>query len=179
MMGYNANLNSSANANANASTNTNINANANTNTANLNGNANSNLDGSLVSMSNGSGYSSRPGTGTRSASASATVPVLPPAHELEIVRRLGTGSYAIVYLAREVLRRPKSSRPSWDADEDDIGLVIGGHMDCVGIEGFGNGASRRNGYSEDVVYGREFAVKCLSKANLDDQALAAQLAEVR
>ena len=29
------------------------------------------------------------------------------------------------------------------------------------------------------MYGREFAVKCLSKANLDDQALAAQLAEVR
>ncbi|TFK75350.1 kinase-like protein [Pluteus cervinus] len=80
------------------------------------------------------------------------------AKEFEVVRRLGTGSYAVVYLVAEVLSRPPPS-------ED-------GHMSTIGS-------------MEDLksprlptTYGREFAVKCLSKANLDQEALAAQMSEV-
>ncbi|KAI6021491.1 CAMK/CAMK-unique protein kinase [Pisolithus microcarpus] len=55
------------------------------------------------------------------------------ATEFQVVRKLGTGSYAVVYLVRESY----------------------------------------------VSYGREFALKCLSKANLDEEALIAQLSEVK
>ncbi|KAF8868082.1 kinase-like domain-containing protein [Infundibulicybe gibba] len=60
--------------------------------------------------------------------------------EFEVVRRLGTGSYAVVYLVQE-LDGQLLSRP-------------------------------------DTVYGSKYAIKCLSKANLDDEALAAQMSEV-
>lgn len=160
-MKYNANLSSSGNAKTNGNTNINTNI---------------GLESSL--SPNSSGYSLRLALRTNTNTSS----VLPPAPELEIVRRLGTGSYAIVYLAREALRfsrpaalRPSSTRSKTEDDGDgDDGMVVGGRMDSVG-----HGASKGNRSSENVIYGREFAVKCLSKANLDDQALAAQLAEVR
>ncbi|KII92140.1 hypothetical protein PLICRDRAFT_36930 [Plicaturopsis crispa FD-325 SS-3] len=85
-------------------------------------------------------------------------PPSPPAHELEVVRRLGTGSYAVVYLVREVLRR---RQPSLE--------------DLVGAMDLPDASSTT---SDDVIYGREFAIKCLSKANLDEDALASQLSEV-
>ncbi|KAF8904380.1 kinase-like domain-containing protein [Gymnopilus junonius] len=79
-----------------------------------------------------------------------------PAQELEVIRQLGTGSYAVVYLVREVLFRPLPS--------DD------GHMSTIGLMEFDN--------KPQTVYGREYAIKCLSKANLDDDALALQMSEV-
>ena len=78
------------------------------------------------------------------------------ASEFEVIRELGTGSYAIVYLVREVLSR---SAPSED-----------GHCGTLDLGD--------TPYTPYVSYGREFALKCLSKANLDEDALAAQLSEV-
>ncbi|KAE9408551.1 kinase-like protein [Gymnopus androsaceus JB14] len=80
-----------------------------------------------------------------------------PAKEFEVVRRLGAGSYAVVYLVCEVLYRPPS--------ED-------GHM--VGAMDLDDTSRPR----PSTVYGREYALKCLSKANLDEDALAAQMSEV-
>ncbi|KAL0956149.1 hypothetical protein HGRIS_002311 [Hohenbuehelia grisea] len=82
------------------------------------------------------------------------------ATEFQVVKRLGTGSYAVVYLVREVLARTPGS--------EDGHMPMLGHMDIDGRP-----ASRSS-----ITYGREFAIKCLSKANLDDDALAAQLTEV-
>lgn len=86
--------------------------------------------------------------------------VTEPAQEFEVVRRLGSGSYAVVYLVKEVLSR---SPPSED-----------GHMSTIGAMEFDGHLSRR----PETVYGREYAIKCLSKANLDEEALDAQLTEV-
>lgn len=83
-----------------------------------------------------------------------------PAQEFEVVRRLGAGSYAVVYLVREVLYRPPPS-------EDD-------HVAAVGAMEFDDMSK-----GPSTVYGREYAIKCLSKENLDEEALTAQLAEVR
>ncbi|KAJ7594754.1 hypothetical protein C8J56DRAFT_448170 [Mycena floridula] len=82
-----------------------------------------------------------------------------PAKEFEVVRRLGAGSYAVVYLVREVLYRPPLS---------DDGHITVGHMDMD------DKFCRR----PTTVYGREYAIKCLSKANLNEEALAAQMSEV-
>lgn len=82
-----------------------------------------------------------------------------PAKEFEVIRLLGSGSYAVVYHVREVLSRKPVS-------EDGHSLL--GRMD------FDDASSRRS----SVEYGREYAIKCLSKANLDEEALEAQLFEV-
>jgi serine/threonine protein kinase len=82
-----------------------------------------------------------------------------PAKEFEVVRRLGTGSYAVVYLVREVLYRPPPS--------EDGHTALMGPMELDGSV-----------TSLSVQYGREYAIKCLSKANLDEEALAAQMSEV-
>lgn len=84
----------------------------------------------------------------------------PPAQEFEVVRRLGTGSYAVVYLVREVLSRPPSS--------DD------GHMSIMGSMELDGKPTRH----PQTIYGREFAIKLLSKANLDEEELEAQMSEV-
>jgi hypothetical protein len=84
-----------------------------------------------------------------------------PPREFEVVRQLGTGSYAVVYLVREVLSRPPIS-------EDDHTSIVGS-LDFDG----------RPPPPQSVEYGTEYAIKCLSKANLDEEALAAQLSEVR
>ena len=83
-----------------------------------------------------------------------------PAKEFEVVRRLGTGSYAVVYLVREVLSR---SLPSDD-----------GHVAAFGRMDLDDGSPG----TQSTEYGREYAVKVLSKANLDEDALTAQLFEV-
>ncbi|KAH7926529.1 hypothetical protein BV22DRAFT_1008854 [Leucogyrophana mollusca] len=95
----------------------------------------------------------------RSATSPLTVSTDDPelAKEFEVVRRLGTGSYAVVYLVREVLSR---SIPSED-----------GHVGTLDFDG----PSKAKSYT---TYGRDFALKCLSKANLDEEALAAQMSEV-
>lgn len=84
-----------------------------------------------------------------------------PAHELEVIKQLGTGSYAVVYLVQEVLSRPVPS-------ED-------GHMSTIGLMELD---SSRPSASPHIVYGRKYAIKCLSKANLDEEALALQMSEV-
>ena len=80
------------------------------------------------------------------------------ASEFQVVSKLGTGSYAIVYLVREILFR---SPPS----EDDH-VYPGGRLE------FDDAASC------SAEYGREYAIKLLSKADLDEEELAAQLTEV-
>lgn len=82
-----------------------------------------------------------------------------PAKEFEVIRLLGTGSYAVVYHVREVLSRKPLS-------EDGHSLL--GRMDMD------DSSIRR----PSVEYGREYAIKCLSKANLDEEALEAQTFEV-
>lgn len=81
-----------------------------------------------------------------------------PAQEFQVKRRLGHGSYAVVYLVQEVLYRPQPS-------ED-------GHTSIVGM------LELDNVKATDAVFGREYAIKCLSKANLDGEDLAAQMSEV-
>jgi serine/threonine protein kinase len=81
-----------------------------------------------------------------------------PANEFKVVRRLGAGSYAVVYLVSEILYRPRSI-----SDEGHVGSMDMGDGDR---------------YRPSTVFGRQYAIKCLSKANLDDEALAAQMSEV-
>jgi serine/threonine protein kinase len=83
-----------------------------------------------------------------------------PAREFEVVRRLGAGSYAVVYQVLEVLERAPPS-------EDGHSSMMG-HMDIDG----------KHSRSPSTKYGREYAIKCLSKANLNDEALTAQMDEV-
>ncbi|KAK7057417.1 U3 small nucleolar RNA-associated protein 6 [Favolaschia claudopus] len=85
-----------------------------------------------------------------------------PAREFEVVRRLGAGSYAVVYQVLEVLERAPRS-------EDGHSSMMG-HMDIDG--------KPQHARSPSTKYGREYAIKCLSKANLDDEALTAQMDEV-
>jgi serine/threonine protein kinase len=80
-----------------------------------------------------------------------------PAREFEVISKLGTGSYAVVYEVCEVLSRPPPS------DE--------GHMSVMG-------SMELDGRRSSFEYGRHYAIKCLSKANLDEDALAAQMSEV-
>ncbi|KAA1472792.1 kinase-like protein [Dentipellis sp. KUC8613] len=82
-----------------------------------------------------------------------------PAREFEVIRKLGSGSYAVVYLVREVLSRSPSS--------DDDHIYPGGRLEL----------DDRSTSSHSVEYGRDFAVKLLSKANLDEEAIEAQLFE--
>ncbi|KAJ7755730.1 hypothetical protein DFH07DRAFT_821616 [Mycena maculata] len=83
-----------------------------------------------------------------------------PAREFEVVKRLGAGSYAVVYQVLQVLERAPPS-------EDGHSSMMG-HMDLDG----------RHTRSPSTKYGREYAIKCLSKANLDAEALTAQMDEV-
>ena len=95
-----------------------------------------------------------------------------PAKEFEVVRKLGTGSYAVVYLVREVLSRKTMLVPSSTlSSEDGHGVAAVGRMDMSD-----DGLVREE---EDRIYGQEYAIKVLSKANLDQEALDAQLFEVR
>lgn len=77
-----------------------------------------------------------------------------PARRLEIVRKLGSGSYAVVYLARALL---------WDPEVDGVDSEDGE----AGIE-----------FGAEPVYGQEFALKCLSKHNLSEDMLQVQKFEV-
>jgi hypothetical protein len=82
------------------------------------------------------------------------------ATEFQVKKRLGHGSYAVVYLVQEVLHR---TLPSDD-----------GHMPTMGVMDLDANTASHPG----TVYGREYAMKCLSKANLNDEDLAAQMSEV-
>jgi hypothetical protein len=95
------------------------------------------------------------------------VPISRPSHsphsplqEFEVVKTIETGTYAVVYLVREVLSRPIPSVEGL--------LLLMGSMD---IDADPDPAV-------SVEYGRHYVIKCLSKADLDDDTRAAQLAEV-
>lgn len=81
-----------------------------------------------------------------------------PAQHFEVVRKLGSGSYAVVYLVREYFGPLPPSSPA--ADD----LLPAGEMDLDDSPG-----------QSKPRYGREFAIKCLSKANQD--STQAQLLE--
>lgn len=102
-----------------------------------------------------------------------------PSPTFQVVRKLGTGSYAVVYLVREVISPPSSppSSPSDSSKQDE------------GVFEFDSSSSSSSPPSPrsptllprkrppQLATGREFAIKCLSKANLDADALRAQLLE--
>ncbi|KAK7692963.1 hypothetical protein QCA50_004604 [Cerrena zonata] len=94
-----------------------------------------------------------------------------PATEFEVVRKLGTGSYAVVYLVREVLSRAMVAGSPSSSVDGHVSAV--GRMDMDSDDGYGYIVREK----EERVYGREYAVKVLSKANLDEDALDAQLFE--
>ncbi|KAJ1305826.1 hypothetical protein OPQ81_010553 [Rhizoctonia solani] len=82
----------------------------------------------------------------------------------EIVRKLGSGSYATVFLAREILSEPCPPSDSdlpfeWNGSDD-------AHADP-------DMTIRSNGRS----YGRSFAIKCLSRESLTPESLAVQMLE--
>jgi serine/threonine protein kinase len=82
-----------------------------------------------------------------------------PSIKFEVVKALGTGSYAVVYQVRQIL----SGYPPATEDLSPISAV-----DFDDIPSF----------PAPVRYGREYALKCLSKADLDKDALSAQMFEV-
>lgn len=100
------------------------------------------------------------------------------ASELEVVNKLGSGSYAVVYLVREVLHEPVDDDEDYFGgrlDFDDFGRTVSGRGKRVtdlwrsdkkkATAVVANGSSRK---TTRALYGREFAVKVLSKQNLDE-----------
>lgn len=82
-----------------------------------------------------------------------------PSIKFEVVRALGTGSYAVVYQVRQIL----SGYPP----TEDLSPIS-----AVNFDDFPSCPA-------PVKYGREYALKCLSKADLDKDALSTQMFEVR
>ncbi|KAF8513170.1 kinase-like protein [Hysterangium stoloniferum] len=93
-------------------------------------------------------------------------PIKKPADHFEVVRKLGSGSYAVVYLVREIINSPtQSTQPT---KHDDPEFTFGDDIELdVPVQS----------HNSEVKYGREFAIKCLSKAGLGKDALEAQLFE--
>ena len=83
---------------------------------------------------------------TTTSVGSPSGPTEPSFHRLEIVRQLGTGSYAVVYLVKEVLDQPTGRKRS-DSGSEDLEWDMEGED---GIVGLGTGAGRGR------EYGREF-----------------------
>ncbi|KAL5507490.1 hypothetical protein ACEPAH_6946 [Sanghuangporus vaninii] len=124
-----------------------------------------------------------------------------PATELEVVRRLGAGSYAIVYLVREVLHHPPPGVLDGLNDDDDDGdnttdrsrpgndrrlsdelelWDVPSELDLDSDPLELDGMRRKKDVDNDankIYYGKEYAVKVLSKVGMDDEALEAQLVE--
>jgi len=124
----------------------------------------------------------------------------------EVVRSLGTGSYAVVYLVREMLppSPPNSANSSKDFDEDVFGLVQPPtpFVYSLATRSLSNRSTttRRTSLLKPIeerpspsssslpspspssplsayTYGKEFAIKVLSKSNLDSDELAVQMTE--
>lgn len=90
----------------------------------------------------------------------------PPAPHLEVVGKLGAGSYAVVYLVKEIVSRTLVERPaSPNSADGDMSMMSDSSDD----------SRPRYRYT----YGREFAVKCLAKANLSPEELEIQMFEAR
>lgn len=89
----------------------------------------------------------------------------PPAPRLEVVGKLGAGSYAVVYLVKEIVSRTPIERPASPSSADgDLSMMSDSSDD----------SRPRYRYT----YGREFAVKCLAKGNLSPEELEIQMFEV-
>lgn len=82
-----------------------------------------------------------------------------PSIKFEVVKALGTGSYAVVYQVRQILS-------SYPPPAEVLSPISAVNFDDIPS-------------SPAPVYGREYALKCLSKADLDKDALSAQMFEVR
>ncbi|KAG8894111.1 hypothetical protein FRC00_009511, partial [Tulasnella sp. 408] len=90
----------------------------------------------------------------------------PPAPRLEVVGKLGAGSYAVVYLVKEIVSRTPIERPaSPNSADGDLSMMSDSSDD----------SRPRYRYT----YGREFAVKCLAKGNLSPEELEIQMFEAR
>ena len=115
----------------------------------------------------------------------------------EVVRSLGTGSYAVVYLVREILPPPPPPNRDGDMfDEDLFGIVPPqppfGVYSLTTRSLSNRSATRRASLLKPIeerpspslssppafTYGKEFAIKVLSKSNLDPDELAVQMTEV-
>jgi hypothetical protein len=103
-----------------------------------------------------------------------------PSTSFEVVRKLGNGSYAVVYLVREIIGQVPSRLPPPDSDGGEIFDLDSdsGHSGSVSGSAGGPPSTASSPASSATAYGREFAIKCLSKANLDKDQLEAQLLEV-
>ncbi|KAI0344751.1 Pkinase-domain-containing protein [Trametopsis cervina] len=101
-----------------------------------------------------------------------------PARTFEVVRRLGTGSYAVVYLVRE---RVGAESDNVSASSDGHGCEDDGADLDMSMDGHGEEWTERREkeMEKESRYGREYAIKLLSKANLDADALAAQIFEAQ
>ena len=99
--------------------------------------------------------------------------------QLEVERRLGEGTYAIVYLVREVLNDPD---PTLDDDDDDVLSPI----DPLASFEFDDSDSsssrpRLHSWASDTwnpppkpTYGQYYALKCLCKKNLTEDLIEVQ-----
>ncbi|POW00828.1 hypothetical protein PSTT_12864 [Puccinia striiformis] len=95
---------------------------------------------------------------------------------LEVVRQIGVGSYAVVYLVREVLFDP-------DLEPEPVPVDSTFSQTPKASDGFASlskldtmSSPRVRGTTE-VIYGRDFALKCLCKRNLSDELLVLQRGE--
>lgn len=82
-----------------------------------------------------------------------------PSIKFEVVKALGTGSYAVVYQVRQILS-------GYPPSAEDLSPISAVNFDDIPSS------------PAPVRYGREYALKCLSKADLDKDALSAQMFEV-
>ncbi|KAI0093165.1 hypothetical protein BDY19DRAFT_989831 [Irpex rosettiformis] len=112
-----------------------------------------------------------PASSSQSYSAVAGSSNDEPARTFEVVKKLGTGSYAVVYLVREVLYRAPEQEDRYEDDGADLDMSMDGHGDVESI--------RSRTEVRDNEYRREYAIKLLSKANLDTEALEAQVLEAQ
>ncbi|KAA1064343.1 hypothetical protein PGTUg99_017210 [Puccinia graminis f. sp. tritici] len=96
---------------------------------------------------------------------------------LEVVRQIGVGSYAVVYLVREVLYDPalEPEPTALDSTLSQTPKASDGFASLSKLDPLAS--SRTKGSSEGVVYGRDFALKCLCKRNLSDELLVLQRGE--
>ena len=81
-----------------------------------------------------------------------------PSIKFQVVRALGTGSYAVVYQVRQILS-------GYPPQAEDLSPI-----NAVNFDDLPSPAP--------VKYGREYALKCLSKADLDKDALSTRMFEV-
>ncbi|MBW0467457.1 hypothetical protein O181_007172 [Austropuccinia psidii MF-1] len=95
---------------------------------------------------------------------------------LEIVRQIGVGSYAVVYLVREVLYDPDLQTEITPLDTS-LSQTPKASDGFASLSNFGSNSLRHQRKSTQVIYGRDFALKCLCKRNLTDELLILQRGE--